>query len=106
VLPKINRGLTLKEFKLILDTGVMIQTPLFGVRYIKSEKTRYGWVVSKKISTKAVDRNRVKRRLSEVIRKEMIEKVEMVVLVKKSMMGAKMVEIEKNWGYVREKIGA
>ena len=106
MLLKINRGLTTSEFKLILDTGVMIQTPLFGVRYIKSEKTKYGWVVSKKISTKAVDRNRIKRRLSEVVRKNMIDKTEIIFLVKKNMLNAKMVEIEKNWGYVREKIGS
>lgn len=106
MLLKINRGLTTSEFKLILDTGVMIQTPLFGVRYIKSDKTKYGWVVSKKISTKAVDRNRIKRRLSEVVRKNMIDKTEIIFLVKKNMLNAKMVEIEKNWGYVREKIGS
>ncbi|MFA5894599.1 MAG: ribonuclease P protein component [Candidatus Shapirobacteria bacterium] len=104
MLLKINRGLQNKDFASILGVGTTLQTPLFGVRYIKSEETKYGWIVSKKISSRAVDRNKIKRRVAEVIAKKMLQKIHLVVLVKKSILTAKIGDIEKCWDEVYEKI--
>lgn len=106
MLKKINRGLQNKDFASILGDGVTLQTPLFGVRYKNSEDTKYGWIVSKKISTRAVDRNKVKRRLAEVIAKKMVSKVHLVVLVKKNILVSKVEDIEKCWNEIYEKIGS
>lgn len=106
MLKKINRGLAKKDFASILGTGTTIQTPLFGVRYIKSEDTKYGWIVSKKISTRAVDRNKIKRRLAEVIAKKMLLNVHLVLLVKKNILVVRIGDIEKCWGEVYEKISS
>ncbi|MBI2465251.1 ribonuclease P protein component [Candidatus Shapirobacteria bacterium] len=106
MLKKINRGLTKKDFASILGGGKTIQTPLFGVRYIKSEETKYGWIVSKKISKKAVDRNKIKRRLAEVIAKKILQNVHLVVLVKKSILAAKIIEIKQCWNGIYEKVSS
>lgn len=106
MLLKINRGLQKKDFASILGSGETIQTPLFGVRYTNSEDTKYGWVVSKKISAKAVLRNKIKRRLAEVIAKKMLPNVHLVVLVKKSILTSKIIEIKQCWDEVYEKISS
>jgi ribonuclease P protein component len=119
VLKKINRGFKKKDFERILGEGKTIQTPLFGVRYKslspagagaspfeerENVNSRFGWIISKKISKRAVDRNKIKRKLSEVIVKNMIDNVEMVVLVKKNILDASIEEIIKCWEMVVEKI--
>ena len=106
MLKKINRGLTKKDFVSILGVGTTLQTPLFGVRYVKSEDAKYGWIVSKKISSMAVDRNKIKRRLAEVIAKKMLQSIHLIVLVKKNISVAKIGEIEKCWEEIYEKISS
>ena len=131
VLKKINRGLQRKDFGEILTEGKTIQTPLFGVRYqslpplrgdlsLKGtqkpltrevEQSRFGWIISKKISTRAVDRNKIKRRLAEMIGKQIknyelrITNGKIIFLVKKLMLTATIGEIETQVKYVFEKIG-
>jgi len=129
MLKKINRGLQRNDFKEILADGKIIQTPLFGVRYktlpvfdhllpFEDLRTltgqvvhsRFGWIISKKISTKAVDRNKIKRRLAEVIGKQIknekltINNYEIIFLIKKLILGATIEEIETQVKYVWEKI--
>lgn len=106
MLKKINRGLAKKDFASILGGGKTIQTPLFGVKFLDADDTKYGWIISKKISTRAVDRNKIRRRLSEVIGKNMLHKLHLIVLVKKVILTVKISEIEKFWDEVYEKIGA
>ncbi len=103
MLKKIYRGLGKKDYQIILSDGVASQTPLFGVRFIRSEETKVGWIVSKKISTRAVDRNRIKRRLSEVVSKQMMMGKKVVILAKKSLMGSNIKEITSCWKSVCEK---
>ncbi len=69
MLKKINRIKSKKDFGEIKNRGVMYHSPLFSFVYIKSElndltHTQFGFIISKKISKKAVDRNRIKRLLS------------------------------------------
>jgi len=85
----------------------MYQTPLFGLSIVKSPGTsQYGFVISKKISKKAVDRNKIRRRLAEIIKIYMLVDVKVVVLVKKSILTAKSEEIENCWKTVYEKINS
>jgi ribonuclease P protein component len=116
MLKKINRGFKRKDFESIFSGGRTFQTPLFGVRFkslptpLFEERggdvnTRVGWIISKKISKKAVDRNKIKRRLSEVIKKDVennlggngIPPVQMIILVKKNILEASVEEISKCW---------
>lgn len=106
MLKKINRIHLRDEFSEVLKKGRMIQTPLFGVKVLNvssldklgTDVPRFGFVVSKKISKRAVDRNKIKRRLCQVLQgrlEEFPEGTRMVFLVRKAVLTAKMEEIER-----------
>lgn len=88
----------------ILKKGEDSVSKLFIIRYIKNNKefNRYCSVVSKKLYTKAVDRNRLRRRIYEAIRlisKEITpprEPLDIVLIPKKSILTAKYEEIEQD----------
>jgi len=59
------------SFKEVLDKGSLVQAESFGIAFVKREDTdvpRFGFVVSTKVSKEAVQRNRIKRALSEAVR--------------------------------------
>ena len=64
----------------------------------ETKEIKFGFVISNKISKKAVDRNKIKRRISEVLVIKM-DKFKMgtkiIFLAKKSLLKAKIEEIEK-----------
>jgi len=118
MLKKINRGLKRSDFEASKKNGKMLQTPLFGVSVIKTlppsghlpltgqvEPVQIGFVISKKISKKAVERNKIKRILSQVIKNKLPNNLKLVVLVKKNIIEAKIDELEKCWSMIYEKIG-
>ncbi|MDD4937906.1 MAG: ribonuclease P protein component [Candidatus Shapirobacteria bacterium] len=100
MLKKINRIGSRKEFLEIKNQGEIKYSPIFGVLILKKEDNlkKFGFVISKKISKRAVDRNKIKRRLCEVIYK-MLDKFEpgirIVFLVKREILNKKSEEIEK-----------
>lgn len=67
-LPKISRIKKQKEFDKVFKGGEIYKNSLFIVRVFKNNLniTRFGFIVSQKVSKKAVERNRIKRRLSEI----------------------------------------
>ena len=69
MLPKAYR-LPASQFALVKSKGKLIQTPLFGLLISVSgqSKPRFGFIVSTKISSQAVVRNRLRRLLREAIR--------------------------------------
>ena len=63
-----------KDFDRIKKTGKLIQSEDFGIVYIRNkEKTlsKFGFVVSTKVSKDAVNRNRVKRAMREAVRRNL-----------------------------------
>lgn len=104
VLRKVNRFGKKKEFEEVKERGKLYQTPLFGLLVLKDRETetrnkkqKFGWVISKKISKKAVARNRIKRLLAEAIRKNLNkfpEGIRIIFLVKKEILGKSLNEIE------------
>lgn len=86
------------DFVLVKENGRLYQSPLFGMLVLKDVKTRkIGFLISKKVSKRAVDRNRIRRLLSESIRfnlKNMKNNVWVVFLVKKRMLGLKFDEVK------------
>lgn len=72
MLPKENRLTEKADFEFVKQNGKFISAPIFSISFVKqAEKTdgiRFGFIVSKKISTKAHIRNRVKRILREILR--------------------------------------
>jgi|SRR3989344_588448 len=85
MLPKINRLTKKKDFDTVFKGGAGIKNGFLIVKLLKSpqRESRFGIVVSKKISGKATVRNSVKRRLSEAVfnQLEIIKKPSDVVLI-------------------------
>lgn len=112
MLPKQNRLSKKSEFQSVLTEKNVIQSPLFGLVYKKtvnkSLSPRFGFIVSNKISKKAVERNRIRRILRIVIR-ELLPKIdsgyEFVVLVKKAILDAPVGIIKDELGKALQKVG-
>ena len=73
MLPKKNRLQKKKDFEKVFAQGKGFRQDLLFLKAVKndSETLRFGLVVSKKISKSAVKRNKVKRRLREIIRSQL-----------------------------------
>jgi len=59
------------EFERVKKDGQTYQSASFGASYIiinSSTVSKFGFIVSKKISNDAVDRNRIKRAMKEAVR--------------------------------------
>jgi ribonuclease P protein component len=72
VLAKENRIHGRKAFLGILKTNTVIRGKYFNLSYSpnQTEKIKAAVVVGKKISKKAVDRNRLRRKIFEILRKK------------------------------------
>lgn len=70
MLSKLSRIKKEKDFEEIFRDSKSVKTALFIFRLRKNSMgfNRFAFVVSKKVSTKAVVRNKVRRRLSEAIK--------------------------------------
>ncbi len=68
MLKKTNRINKTRDLQKVYRSGKTLHTPALVIKFAKSEKIRTGFVVSKKISKKAVERNRIKRALREQMR--------------------------------------
>ena len=90
-----------KDFARVQETGKVFQSNSFGMAYLKrgdKELSRFGFIVSTKISKEAVDRNRSKRAMSEAVRMETVnlkEGFDIVFLAKTSITRSSTTEIMK-----------
>lgn len=79
------------DFKRVKEHGKLIQFQDFGVNILekdKSEDSRFGFIISTKISKLAAHRNRIKRALAEAVRqnfKKVSKGYDMIFLVKTTM---------------------
>lgn len=110
MLKKINRGLGKKDFGVILSRGKTFQTQLFGVKVVPGGTLNFGWIISKKISKLAVVRNKIKRRLAEVLANQLktttLTPKKMIFLVKKNIIEASIEDIKKDVEYIFKKISS
>ena len=100
MLKKKNRVSDRKEIEELRRGEMIHQSPIFGLLMVdkKDEEKKFLFVVSKKISKKAVERNRVRRVLSEVIRLNMDgirSGVRLGFLVRRAILEWKWEEIKK-----------
>ncbi len=70
MLPKENRLKKEKEFEAVFKGGRTLKGKSVFLKYLinGTDKTKVGFVVSKKISKLAVERNKAKRRMREIVR--------------------------------------
>jgi ribonuclease P protein component len=73
MLKKNNRITKDKEFERIFKKGKGKYSPILGIKAVDSdlENSRFGIIVSTKISKKAVERNKIKRQIREIIKKHL-----------------------------------
>jgi len=100
VLKKINRISSRKEFLEVKNKGQLWGGFLFGSLCLVtgSEDVKFGFIISKKISKRAVDRNRIKRKICEVLKNKINEfnpGMRIIFLAKKSLLEAKQDELER-----------
>jgi ribonuclease P protein component len=59
------------EFRLLREQGASRAHPLLVLRYTRNElvHSRFGFIVGRRVAAKAVDRNRIRRRLREIARR-------------------------------------
>lgn len=101
MLPKKSRLLLKKEFAEVRKEGQVFSGPLFGLviaRQKEVKKTRFGFVVSRKIDKRATVRNYIKRLISEAVSR-LLPKValgyDVLFLAKKSIVGGDFKEVKK-----------
>lgn len=98
MLKKINRIGSKKDFLEVKNGGVIKYSPIFGLLILKKDDDlkKFGFIISKKISKRAVDRNKIKRYLSEGVRRN-LENIKGgtrgVFLVKREILNKKLEEI-------------
>ncbi|MFA5188192.1 MAG: ribonuclease P protein component [Patescibacteria group bacterium] len=70
MLKKIYRLRKKNDFAKVSQEGQTAYAPVFLIRYVKNDlnMSRFGLIVSTKVSKKATQRNLIRRRLSELIR--------------------------------------
>lgn len=66
-----------KEFDQVFKHGSSAYSPSLGVKVVanKLENPRFAILVSKKVSKKAVDRNKIKRQIRDILRSDYAQKV-------------------------------
>ena len=90
-----KRRLTKREIGEVKDKGSLLGTPFFSLLYFKPKGdgltlSKFAFVLSKKVSKKAIERNRTKRILAGSVRsliKEIQEGYLVLFLVKKRAIG-------------------
>ena len=72
MVPKINRIKKKKDFELIFKNSSSFKNNLFILKVKENNLglNRFGFVISSKVSKKAVIRNKIRRRLAEIIKSE------------------------------------
>lgn len=73
MLPKANRLTKKKDFDAVFKNGGSIKNDFLICKVLKNQltKSRFGFVVSKKISNTATVRNKIKRRLRKAVANEL-----------------------------------
>ncbi len=98
-----------KDFENVFNKGVYFSEKLLILKAVENSLSfsRFGFVVSKKISKKAVERNRIKRLMSEIIRLSQ-EKIkpgfDIVFISKVGIVGKNFEEIKETMEKLLKKI--
>jgi len=76
MLPKINRLKKRKDIEKVFEKGKRFKEDFLILKITKNalSQTRFGFIVSKKVSKKATLRNKIKRKLREIVSQKRIKK--------------------------------
>jgi len=73
MLPKINRLTKKRDFEKVFKKGKRFGKDFLVLKLKENnlKESRFGFIISRKISKRAVLRNKIKRRLSEIVKMEL-----------------------------------
>ena len=98
-----------KEFERVFKEGKSYGGTTVAFYFAESELDfpRAGFIASKKISKRAVDRNRAKRLMREVFRlnKHKLKPVDIIFIARKGIIGKKFREVEEDFLKLAQKAG-
>lgn len=100
MLPKIHRLRLDKDFKIIFRQSRQMQSGQLVLRWAPGSKlfSRFGIVVSTKVAKKAVERNRLRRRIGEILRHhwpEIKQGFDIILIAKIGLTNLNYRELEK-----------
>ena len=101
-----HRLRTRAEFDRVFKDGRSAHGALLSIRVADAKRLRAGFTVGKSVSQKAVDRNRVRRRLREIIRGFELDAVELVISAKPAAAKATTAELRSDLETLLKKRGA
>lgn len=100
MLKKRNRITKRSDFLKLKNKGAVNQSPFFGFIFLENielKESKFGFIISKKISKKAVVRNKIKRILSQIVKENLIllnKKIEGIFLIKHQCKDLNIVKIK------------
>ncbi len=101
MLSKINKLKKDNDFKNVFEKGKYSQKEFIKIKFSKNDLgiSRFGFMIGLKISKKAVERNKIKRWLQEIIRlnlKEIKTGFDIIIMANPEILGKKHNQVEDN----------
>jgi ribonuclease P protein component len=108
MIPSKNRLKKERDFQQVIRNGKYLSSDLISIKFFSNSigTTRIGFIVSKKISKKAVLRNRIKRILRESTRRyldKIKEGYDIIIIAKEKMKEIESNEVIKEMEYLLNK---
>lgn len=99
MLPKAYRLRQQKDFDTVFQRGGTAQNEFLMVRFLRNQRSvsRFGLVLSAKVAKKAVDRNRLRRQINEIIRlnlEAILSGLDFVFVIKRPLLEKSYQELE------------
>ncbi len=110
MLPPKNRLTKKKDFELVFKKGQSVKQDFLLAKALKTDAkaSRFGFVVSKKVSTKATVRNKVRRRLQKAVQ-DILPKIktttDVIIVALPGIEKKEFTEIQQAVDQVFKKIG-
>lgn len=98
-----------KDFDRVFEAGQSFYCPILAIKSKKNdlEFNRFGIIISLKVSKKAVIRNKIRRRIREILKNNIVKNKEnrdFVIIVSKNIIDKDFQEIKENILKILEKI--
>ena len=100
-----KKRVTKENFRLLMEEGKTLSTPLFLFYFKKSETPAYAFVAPKGLFKKAVERNKFRRIGYNILRLLPVISGSGIFIYKKQAKTAKPIEIKENILFILKKAG-